>query len=217
LAPVTPIAGLEITTIAELGTAAGTLVLAIATFAATRSANRSARIAERSMLIGLRPTLVVSRPEDRTERVDFAGGGGGSRAFDLPGGTAIVVQEGGISFFAISLRNVGTGAAMIHGWHMQRGFLGADVPHRDPDQFRPQRRDLYISPGDTGFWQGAVREASDPLNEEVRAAMTEGDWLIAELLYSDQEIGRRFISRFSLRLEDDHWYPVAGRHWTLDY
>jgi hypothetical protein len=80
----------DITTIAELGTASGTLVLAIATFGATRSANRSARIAERSMLIGMRPTLVPSRPEDRTERVDFAAGGG-SRSFELPGGTALVV------------------------------------------------------------------------------------------------------------------------------
>jgi len=143
----------DITTIAELGTASGTLVLAIATFGATRSANRSARIAERSMLIGMRPTLVPSRPEDRTERVDFAAGGG-SRSFELTGGTALVVQEGGVSMFAISLRNVGTGAALIEGWNMRRGFMTAEVPHSDPDQFQPQRRDLYISPGDTGFWQG---------------------------------------------------------------
>jgi hypothetical protein len=210
----------EITTIAELGTAGGTLVLAIATFSATRSANRSARVAERSLLAGMRPTLVSSRPEDRSERVDFArppgAADGGPRAFELPGGTAIVVQEGDVSMFAISLRNVGAGAAMIQGWHMQRGFVGADVPHRNPDHFRSQRRDLYISPGDTGFWQGAVRDPSDPLNEEVRVAIAEGDWLIAELLYSDQEGGRRFVSRFSLRQEDDHWYPVAGRHWTLE-
>jgi hypothetical protein len=206
----------DITTIAELGTAGGTLILAIATFGATRSANRSARIAERSMLIGMRPTLVPSRPEDRTERVDFAAGGG-SRSFELPGGTALVAQESGVSLFAISLRNVGTGAALIEGWYMRRGFLTADVPHSDPDQFQSQRRDLYISPGDTGFWQGAIRDPSDPFHEVVRAAIAEDDWLIAELLYSDQEGGRRFVSRFSLRREDDHWYPVAGRHWTLDF
>jgi hypothetical protein len=156
------------------------------------------------------------RPEDRTERVDFAAGGG-SRSFELPGGTALVVEEGGVSLFAISLRNVGTGAALIEGWYMRRGFLTADVPHSDPDQFQSQRRDLYISPGDTGFWQGAIRDPSDPFHEVVRAAIAEDDWLVAELLYSDQEGGRRFVSRFSLRREDDHWYPVAGRHWTLDF
>ena len=95
--------------------------------------------------------------------------------------------------------------------------MTAEVPHSDPDQFQPQRRDLYISPGDTGFWQGAMRDPSDPFHEEVRAAIAEDDWLIAELLYSDQEGGRQFVSRFSLRQEDDHWYPVAGCHWTLDY
>ena len=205
----------DVTTIAQLGTAGGTLILAIATFGATRSANRSARVAERSLLAGMRPRLVSSRPEDRSERVDFAAGGD-ARSFDLPGGTALVVQEGGISLFAISIRNVGTGAANIQGWHMRRGFLNVEVPHADPEQFRPQRRDLYISPGDTGFWQGAIRDPSDPLNEEVRTAIAEDDWLVAELLYGDQEGARQFVSRFSMRREDDHWYPVAGIHWTLD-
>jgi hypothetical protein len=206
----------DITTIAELGTASGTLVLAIATFGATRSANRSARIAERSLLVGIRPTLVASRPDDRSERVDFAAGGR-TRTFDLPGGTAIVLQEDGVSMLAISLRNIGSGTAFIQGWYLRRGFKTGDVPHADPDQFQSQRRDLYISPGDTGFWQGAIRDPDDPLNKEVAAAIAEDDWLIAELLYSDQEGGRRFVTRFSMRREEDHWYPVAGRHWTLDF
>jgi hypothetical protein len=54
----------DITTIAELGTAGGTLILAIATFGSVRSANRAARVAERSLQIGLRPLLVESRRED---------------------------------------------------------------------------------------------------------------------------------------------------------
>jgi hypothetical protein len=205
----------EITTIAELGTAGGTLILAIATFGATRSANRSARIAEKSLLVGLRPTLVPSRPEDRSERVDFAAGGD-THSFDLPGGRAIVEHEDGVSFCAISLRNVGTGAAQIVGWHMRRGFMDAATPHADPEEFRPQRRSLYISPGDTGFWQGAIREESDPFREVVESAIAEEDWLVVELLYTDPEIGRRFVTRFSLRPENDDWYPVAGIHWTLD-
>ena len=36
-----------------LATAGGTLVLAVATFSSVRSANRSARVAERSLLAGL--------------------------------------------------------------------------------------------------------------------------------------------------------------------
>ena len=45
----------DITTIAELGTAGGTLILAVATFGSVRSANRAARVAERSLELGLRP------------------------------------------------------------------------------------------------------------------------------------------------------------------
>ncbi len=44
-------------TVASLATAGGTLVLAIATFSATRSSNRSARLAERAILLQNRPVL----------------------------------------------------------------------------------------------------------------------------------------------------------------
>ncbi len=46
-------------TISSLATAGGTLVLAVATFSSVRSANRSARTAERSLLAGVRP---IRRP-----------------------------------------------------------------------------------------------------------------------------------------------------------
>ena len=52
------------TTIASLGTAAGTLILASATFASVRSANKVARVAERSFEFGLRPSW--PRPDCKT-------------------------------------------------------------------------------------------------------------------------------------------------------
>jgi hypothetical protein len=61
-------------TISSLATAGGTLVLAVATFSSVKSANRSARIAEQSMLIGTRPVLIPSREVDPTERVRFGDG-----------------------------------------------------------------------------------------------------------------------------------------------
>jgi hypothetical protein len=51
-------------TISSLATAGGTLVLAAATFASVRSGNRSARIAERALQVGMRPLLTPSRLED---------------------------------------------------------------------------------------------------------------------------------------------------------
>ena len=56
------------TTVSSLATGAGTLVLAVATFASVRSANRAARVAERSLLTGLRPLLVSSRLQDPRRR-----------------------------------------------------------------------------------------------------------------------------------------------------
>jgi len=47
-----------------LVTGAGTLVLAVATFAAVRSANRSARIAETALQEQRRPLLAQSRLDD---------------------------------------------------------------------------------------------------------------------------------------------------------
>jgi hypothetical protein len=57
----------DITTIAELGTAAGTLILAVATFGSVRSANRAARVAERSLELGLRRHIVGGWLRQRQE------------------------------------------------------------------------------------------------------------------------------------------------------
>ena len=53
-------------TISSLATAAGTLVLATATFASVCSANRAARVAEESLLAATRPLLCL--PGRRTLR-----------------------------------------------------------------------------------------------------------------------------------------------------
>ena len=55
--------------ISQFATAAGTLVLAGATFAAVRSANTAARTAERSLMAGLRPLLIPSRTVDPVMKV----------------------------------------------------------------------------------------------------------------------------------------------------
>ena len=61
-------------TISSLATAGGTLVLAVATFSSVRSANRSARVAELSLLAAQRPVLIPSREDDLPERVMFGEG-----------------------------------------------------------------------------------------------------------------------------------------------
>ncbi|HKA94650.1 MAG TPA: hypothetical protein VKD66_00155, partial [Streptosporangiaceae bacterium] len=89
-------------TVASLATAAGTLVLALATFAAVRSANRAARTAERSLLAGLRPLLLASRLQDDPQKVMFVDG----KWVQVPGGRASVQAEEGVIYLTMSVRNV---------------------------------------------------------------------------------------------------------------
>ena len=86
----------DLASIASLATAGGTLVLAVATFAAVRSANRAARAAEQSLLVGLRPLLVPSRLQDETQKVMFGDG----KWLQIPGGRATLhpVEGGDHSF-----------------------------------------------------------------------------------------------------------------------
>jgi hypothetical protein len=201
------------TTISSLATAGGTLVLAAATFSSVRSSQRSARVAERALLANQRPVLVPSRMEDPTEKVGFAD----DRWVKVRGGMGEVQADSQTIYLVMALRNVGSGLAVLHGWHAvgQRQF--SDVPHHPPEEFRMHTRDIYVPPGATGFWQGAVRDADDPLQQELRLALQRGEGITVELLYGDHEGGQRTISRFTLQpREGSEHIAAVARHWSLD-
>ena len=204
-------------TIATFATAIGTLVLALATFAAVRSANRSARIAEASYLVNLRPVLVTSRLQDPVQKMRWVD----DRWTAVEGAQSSVELVDGRIYLALSLRNVGSGLAVIFGWSVITGFAGPDIAHTDPERFRMQTRDLYTAPGDIGFWQGAIREADDPDYPALSRAIRDCAPFTIELLYGDHEGGQRTISRFGLtpnRKPDGptKWFPSVARHWYLD-
>ncbi len=207
-------------TIASLATAAGTLVLAVATFSSVRFGQRSTRIAERStaiaeraLLLGLRPVLAPARITDPPETVRFGEG----RMVTVEGGLAAVEREEENYYFVIPLRNVGNGLAVLHAWRFMARRPGIDTPHAEPSEHRPQTRDLYVPAGDTGFWQGAIREPDDPFREGLREAFQASGTLTVDLLYGDHEGGQRTISRFILtREQDGHWRPGVVRHWPLE-
>jgi hypothetical protein len=201
-------------TIASIATAGGTLILAVATFSSTRSANHAARVAERSLLVGLRPVLMPSRETDPPERVGF----GDEVSFTLSGGRAVAQEVDGRMYLAMSLRNVGAGLGVLHGWAVQPG-RPAMSQRAQLDDFRRQQRDLYIAAGDSGFWQGAVRDPDDPVYAGLRQALAERAALTVDVLYGDHEGGQRTITRFGLIPREDpaegHDFLVA-RHWHLD-
>jgi len=202
-------------TIASLSTAAGTLVLAAATFSSVRSANRAARAAERSLLVRLRPLLVPSRLEDPPEKVGFRD----QHFVRVPGGRAIAEVTDEAIYLAMSLRNVGSGIAVLDRWWLFPERVLGDVEHENPERFRRLTRDLYLPPSDRGFWQGAFRDLSDPLFAPTRVAIEERRPITIDLLYGDYEGGQRVISRFALMPtsgESDGWLVSVGRHWNLD-
>jgi len=89
--------------------------------------------------------------------------------------------------------------------------------HIAPEEFTRLSRDIFIAPGEIGFWQGAFRDPSTPAFAEARAAVDgHGDWT-AEVLYGDAEGGQRMISRYAMMpREGGGWLAQAGRHWYLD-
>jgi hypothetical protein len=205
-------------TLASFATAGGTLVLAVATFSAVRSGNRSARIAERSFQIGLRPVLAPSRLEDAPQKVMFVD----RHWVTLEGGQAVVEEADDVIYLAMLVRNVGRGMAVIESWLPYAAQVSAADEMVAPEDFRPQTRALWVPPGDVAFWQGALREPTESIYDPMSKAIESGAVSI-DLLYRDHEGGQRTISHFSMvRREDERqghaatWWSSLGNHRSLD-
>jgi hypothetical protein len=200
-------------TISSLATAGGTLVLAAATFASVRSGNRSARVAEDSLRASVRPLLMPSRLEDADQKVGFADG---HWTHVRGSGGTVEISDDGV-FMTMSLRNAGTGIAVLHGWRLDPSLALSFGPHPPVEEFRRLTRDLYIPAGDIGFWQGAIREPDDPARDLIVDRVTVRDRFLVDVLYGDQQGRERVISRFSMMPRDDGSFFVAiSRHWNVD-
>ena len=201
-------------TISSLATAGGTLVLAAATFASVRSANRAARVAERSLMEGLRPLLLPTRPDDPTQHIHFADG----KVVAAPPGGGIAETTDEAVYLALALRNVGSGIAVLHGWRFYpERRTSRYSEHASLDEFHRLTRDLYVAPGDIGFWQGAFRNRESDEFDAAKAAVDAQEPVTVEVLYGDHEGGQRAITRFLLVPQDDgQWIAASGRHWNID-
>jgi hypothetical protein len=208
----------DVSTVASLATAAGTLVLALATFSSTRSANRAARVSEQALNVGLRPLLFNARPQDPPQKVGFID----EHWLQLRDGLAVVQESDDKLYMAIPLRNVASGIAVLHSWNVQPRSARTEPP-APLEQFRRLGRDLYVPAGDVSFWQAAVRDPEDPLYEPLREAIAARAAISVDLLYGDHEGGQRTITRFHLtprtHAEDQEswlWMCSTSRHWNLD-
>ena len=199
--------------IASLTTAAGTLILAVATFSATRSANRASRIAERSLLATLRPVLMNTQIGDPPQKVGFSD----NHWVHIEGPIAAVEQTDDVIYLVVGLRNVGSGIGIMQAWYPIADRLLGPVPHGPVEMFRRQTRALYVPPGGIGFWQGALRDPAEPIYDEFTQAIKNRTAVTVELLYSDMNGGQQTITRVVLNpAQDDRWMATVSQHWVLD-
>lgn len=212
-------------TISSLATAGGTLILAVATFYSVTSARRVARTTEQALLVGLRPVLFPARSEGPAQKIRW----GDDHWAALDGGRAVLEERGGVIYLAMSLRNVGSGIAVLHSWRIEpdgRPLTGPNALHArdqmarpDVDAFRPQGIDIYVPPGDSGYWLAAIRTPDDPDRQGALDTITGHGRLWVDLLYGDHEGGQRTISRFAISqhpAKETEWLCGVIRHWSLD-
>jgi hypothetical protein len=212
-------------TLASAATALGTLILALATFSVVRSGRRSALATETALLAGIRPLLLPSHMDDPDQKVGFVD----EHWVHVGGGRAAAEATTNSVYLVVSVRNVGNGLAILDRWDLtpfdvftstdpaERNREAGQQRPRDPAQFRRLTRDLYIPPGELGFWQGALRDPSEALFKIATDAVLERRALTLDLLYSDVQGGQRTVSRFTLRpVGQDQWLATIGRHFSLD-
>ena len=200
-------------TLAQVATAAGTLVLAVATFASVRAGARSTRLAEQSLLAQLQPLLLPSRLEDPPEKVGFRD----DHWMRVRGGHGVAEVTDQAIYLAMALRNVGPGLAVLNEWRLYPGRVQGESERPDLSGFRRLTRDLYISAGDRGFWQGTFRDPSDPDFARVGDLVRGREAFTVDVLYGDSEGAQHIVSRFVLApAKEDTWIVSVSRHWHLD-
>jgi hypothetical protein len=135
---------------------------------------------------------MTPRRDDPPVEVQFADG----RVFDTGWGDALVRCEDGVIYLALQLRNSGAGVAHLVGYRLEpeaaqlvtqdpRGVARhrRGDPAPDPTAFTEQQRDLYISAGELGHWQAALRDATTELYATTSEAITSRGRITIDLLY----------------------------------
>lgn len=204
--------------VAGIATAVGTLALAVATFASTRTANRAAQSAEKLRLEALRPILIPSAWADPVQKIGFVDG----VWLHVSGGRAAMETKNDVVYLVLSVRNAGRGLAVLHGWSVPPE---REAPHVDPEAVHRLTRDIYIASDYTGFAQIAARDPATDEFTRLKAAAAAADTFWVDVLYSDMEGTQRVITRFGLsrgpsgseaKSNSEEWFVAAARHWNVD-
>ena len=199
---------------ANLATAAGTLVLAIATFISIRSANRSNRTADRALRQGMRPILLPSLFTDPMQKIHYVD----DHWLRVPGGCAVLEVTPEAAYLGLSVRDIGTGPAMIVGWDL---LASPRDDRRPPSEYHLLSRDVYVPAAACGYVQIAAREPTSPEYQSLARAERDHENFTVDVLYSDIDGAQHHVIRITLtptpgRDEDGQtWALNEARHWTM--
>jgi hypothetical protein len=155
--------------------------------------------------------LVNSRLQDPQLKIQYPEG----IWLKVDGGTAGLEVTDDVVYLAVSLRNVGTGLAVLHGWRVVVGLL-RERSHPPLEDFTAQNLDIYVAPGDVALWLAALRDPAADIFQAVADAVKAGEPLVINLLYGDFEGGQRVITQVSLRHAGERWLAQATRHFNVD-
>jgi hypothetical protein len=161
----------------------------------------------------MRPLLMPSRPEDAALKVTFLD----AHHVLTPGGSATAEVTEDVIYFTISLRNVGSGIAVLDGWHFETVEDPSHFACPSVECFHRLGRDIYVASGDIAFFQCAYRDPTDPEFSQVRELVETRERIVIDLLYGDHLGGQRMLSRFLMvPRTDGSWMATVGRHWNVD-
>jgi hypothetical protein len=154
-----------------------------------------------------------SRVDDVPQQVGFVD----VRWFMIAGAGAVAEVGDETIYLAVSLRNMGSGIAVLHGWCLYSDPRLGSVEAAPLEDFHRLTRDLYIASNEAGFWQGALRDPAAPEFETAGAAIVARQRLGIQILYGDHEGGQRTISMFAFTpREDGTWAASVSPHWSID-
>ncbi len=199
---------------ANLATAAGTLVLAIATFLSIRTAIRSNRTADRALQQGLRPILLPSLFTDPVQKIHYVD----EHWLQVPGGRATLELTADAAYLGLSVRDIGSGPAVIDAWDI---LATARDERREVRDYHPLTRDLYVAAGACGYVQIAVRAPTAPAYQALARAERDHQPFAVDVLYSDIDETQHHIIRIALNRtpgadQDGRiWALSEVRHWTV--
>ena len=157
-------------TISSLATAGGTLVLAVATFAAVRRQPLGADRRAVALQEQRRPLLAESRLDDRPEqKIMFVD----QHWVHVDGGHAVAESVDGVVYLVMSLRNVGAGIGVCQGWAVRAGLQRTAVDHFPRTSSGPRRATCTSRPATWAYGRGRSATPTIPVTARSSRAIEE--------------------------------------------